>query len=142
KRRQYHYPWPFKPWLYAIALNKCCAWFRGRSAPPVPLDTEDTLMPAARDASPAEAAIATETAVLGNRAVQQVPHQQHCWRTGQVVGATNSRAEYPSHRPYTPKDILATIYRHLGIDVRQTFLDASGRPHPILNEGAPIAELV
>ena len=63
-------------------------------------------------------------------------------RTGQVVGATNSRAEYPTHRPYTPKDILATVYRHLGVDLRQTFLDAGGRPIPILNEGAPIAELV
>ncbi|HEX5273051.1 MAG TPA: DUF1501 domain-containing protein, partial [Gemmataceae bacterium] len=37
-------------------------------------------------------------------------------RTGQVVGATNARAEYPTQRPYSPKDILATIYRHLGID--------------------------
>jgi hypothetical protein len=63
-------------------------------------------------------------------------------RTGQVVGATNSRAEHPTHRPYTPKDILATVYHHLGIDVRQTFLDAGGRPIPILNEGTPIAELV
>lgn len=63
-------------------------------------------------------------------------------RTGQVVGATNSRAEYPTQRPCTPKDILATIYRHLGIDVQQAFLDTSGRPIPILNEGAPITELV
>jgi hypothetical protein len=63
-------------------------------------------------------------------------------RTGQVVGATNARAEYPTHRPCTPKDILATIYHHLGIDVRRTFLDASGRPIPILNEGEPIPELV
>ncbi len=28
KRRQYQYPRPFKPWLYAIALNKCRSWFR------------------------------------------------------------------------------------------------------------------
>src|SRR6516225_2626108 len=31
KRRQYAFPRPFKPWLYAIALNKCRAAFRGRS---------------------------------------------------------------------------------------------------------------
>src|SRR4051794_18012291 len=37
---------------------------------------------------------------------------------GQVVGATNRRGEYPAHRPLAPKDLLATIYRHLGIDYR------------------------
>lgn len=62
-------------------------------------------------------------------------------RMGQVVGATNARAEYPTQRPYTPKDILATIYRHLRIDPRRAFLDHTGRPIPILNEGEPIAEL-
>jgi hypothetical protein len=30
-----------------------------------------------------------------------------------VVGATNSKAEYPAERPYSPQDLLATIYRHL-----------------------------
>ena len=39
-------------------------------------------------------------------------------RMGQVVGATNRRGEYPNERPLTPKDLLATIYRHLGIDHR------------------------
>jgi hypothetical protein len=63
-------------------------------------------------------------------------------RMGQVVGATNAHAEFPTQRPYTPKDVLATVYRHLGVDVRQAFHDASGRPIPILNEGAPITELV
>ena len=61
---------------------------------------------------------------------------------GQVVGGTNSKAEYPTERPYTPKDLLATIYRHLGIDRRQTFKDYTGRPIHILNEGAPIRELI
>ena len=28
KRRQYQHPRPFKPWLYAIAVNKCRAAFR------------------------------------------------------------------------------------------------------------------
>ncbi len=62
-------------------------------------------------------------------------------RTGQVVGSTNSRGEYPKERPLTPKDVLATIYRHLGIDYRRAFQDFSGRPVPILSEGEPIAEL-
>ena len=63
-------------------------------------------------------------------------------KMGQVVGSTNSRAEYPSERPLTPKDILATIYRHLGIDYSATIPDHSGRPVHILGEGAPIAELI
>src|SRR5436853_1902351 len=63
-------------------------------------------------------------------------------KMGQVVGATNSKAEYPTERPCTPKDILATIYRHLGIDCQATFPDFSGRPFHILGEGSPIKELI
>ena len=62
-------------------------------------------------------------------------------RMGQVVGATNSKAEYPVERPYSPQDLLATVYRHLGIDPAQAFLDLSGRPTRILETGRPIREL-
>lgn len=63
-------------------------------------------------------------------------------RTGQVVGATNARAEHPTERPLTPQDLLATIYRHLGIDPARTFDDFTGRPMPVLFHGEPIRELV
>jgi hypothetical protein len=63
-------------------------------------------------------------------------------RVGQVVGATTAKGEHPRERPLTPKDLLATIYGHLGIDPRHEFRDLSGRPIPILNEGEPIRELV
>lgn len=63
-------------------------------------------------------------------------------RTGQVVGATDSKGAYPKDRPLSPKDLLATIYRHLGVDYKHEFKDHSGRPIPILNEGEPIAELI
>lgn len=63
-------------------------------------------------------------------------------KMGQVVGSTNSKAEFPKERPLTPKDILATIYRHLRIDPAAAFTDFSGRSIPILGEGAPIAELI
>ena len=59
-------------------------------------------------------------------------------RMGQVIGATNRRGEHPVERPLTPKDLLATIYRHLGIDHRAEFRDLSGRPIPILSDGEPI----
>jgi hypothetical protein len=62
-------------------------------------------------------------------------------RMGQVIGATNSRGEFPRQRPLTPQDLLATVYRHLDIDGRHEFRDFSGRPIPILSGGQPIAEL-
>lgn len=63
-------------------------------------------------------------------------------KMGQVVGSTNSKAEYPTSSPYTPFDMMATIYRHLGIDPQISFPDFAGRPIPILGEGAPIRELI
>ncbi len=63
-------------------------------------------------------------------------------RGGQFVGATNSRGEHPSERPLIPADLLATVYHQLGIDTTQSYNDHAGRPHPILSEGRPIAELV
>jgi hypothetical protein len=38
--------------------------------------------------------------------------------------------------------LLATIYRHLGIDPSHHLADATGRTVPILAEGTPIPELV
>ena len=61
---------------------------------------------------------------------------------GQVVGATNARAEYPVERPLKPADLLATVYHQLGIDPRLQFKDHTGRPHTILDEGEAIRELI
>ena len=63
-------------------------------------------------------------------------------RMGQVVGATDSRAEYPTSRPCTPGCILATMYHVLGIDIHHPFYDQAQRPLPVLNEGRAIEELV
>jgi hypothetical protein len=63
-------------------------------------------------------------------------------RMGQVIGATNSKAEFPTDRPYSPQDLLATVYRHLGVDPTRTFVDHAGRPIAILGQGEPIRELV
>ena len=60
---------------------------------------------------------------------------------GQVIGATSSRGEYPSERPLTPQDLLATVYQHLGIGYGHEFRDFTGRPIPILFHGLPIREL-
>jgi hypothetical protein len=63
-------------------------------------------------------------------------------RMGQVVGASSARGEYPATRPLGARDLLATVYHVLGIDPAQSFRDASGRPHPVLADGQPIAELL
>jgi len=63
-------------------------------------------------------------------------------RTGQMIGATDRHGAYPTSKPYSPGDVLATIYHVLGIDWRQEFRDLAGRPVRILNEGSPIAELI
>ena len=61
---------------------------------------------------------------------------------GVVVGATNSKAEFPVERALKPADILATVYHVMGIDPATSFKDFAGRPVPMLDEGAPIAELI
>lgn len=63
-------------------------------------------------------------------------------RTGQVIGATGGKGEYPIQRPLAPQDMLATIYHHLGVDYRRSLIDFAGRPVPILSDGSPIPELV
>ena len=63
-------------------------------------------------------------------------------RMGEVVGQTNSRAEHPLNDPVTPQDLLAPIYRHLGIAPEIGLEDHSGRPIPILSRGRPIPQLL
>ena len=38
-------------------------------------------------------------------------------RTGQVIGATNARAEHATERPVHFQEVFATLYHNLGIDV-------------------------
>jgi Protein of unknown function (DUF1501) len=64
-------------------------------------------------------------------------------KMGQVVGATTSRGEAPVGRPYTPRDVLATLYHVLGIDPgATTFRDFSGRPRYLLEDYRQISELL
>jgi uncharacterized protein (DUF1501 family) len=66
------------------------------------------------------------------------------FRHGQVIGATNAKAEYPTENPIGPADMQATIYHHLGISRETTFEDNTGRPQYImpLDQGQVIKELV
>ncbi len=62
--------------------------------------------------------------------------------TGQIIGSSNDKGEVPADNPYRPENILAMVYRHLGIDASQTMLDLSGRPRYLLEKREPIRELV
>jgi len=63
-------------------------------------------------------------------------------KTGQVIGATDSRGEDAIDRIVGRGDFLATMYRHLGIDPEPVaFTDHSGRPIPIVQYGKVIPEL-
>ena len=60
---------------------------------------------------------------------------------GRVVGESDSKGAEPKERPVQPQDVLATMYRHLGIDYNKQYLDHGGRPVPVLPFGTPIDEL-
>jgi hypothetical protein len=60
---------------------------------------------------------------------------------GQVVGATDSMASRPTEAPIRVERVLATMYRHLGIDPALTFDDHTGRPRYLLESREPIAQL-
>jgi uncharacterized protein (DUF1501 family) len=63
-------------------------------------------------------------------------------KTGQVIGATNAKAEHPVTRALKPDDVLATIYAVMGIDPETTFNDFAGRPVPLVDQGKPIKEIL
>ncbi len=62
-------------------------------------------------------------------------------RGGRVIGESDSKGAEPKERPVQPQEVLATMYRHLGIDVTKQYLDHGGRPVPVLPFGTPIDEL-
>lgn len=63
-------------------------------------------------------------------------------KQGVVIGQTNSKAEFPVEREVAPHDLLATIYRVLGIDPTTHFPDFSGRPVAIVDKPEGIRELL
>lgn len=63
-------------------------------------------------------------------------------QTGQVVGATDPRGERPATAPYTPQNVLATLYHVLGINPATTLPDHTGRPIYLLDDRRKVAELV
>ena len=48
-------------------------------------------------------------------------------KMGQVIGSSSAKGEAPKDNPYRPENVLATVYRHLGIDTEATFADLVDR---------------
>lgn len=63
-------------------------------------------------------------------------------RGGRVLGESDSKGAFPKANPKTPQDVLATMYQFLGVDTEQQYLNAAGRPIPVLPSGRPLAELM
>jgi len=63
-------------------------------------------------------------------------------RMGQAIGSSTARGEQPQDRRYTVPQVLATLYQTIGIDPAATFPNSSGRPVHIVEDRAPVRELI
>ncbi len=63
-------------------------------------------------------------------------------KMGQAVGETTAKGERPKERPYSVQQVLATLYRAIGIDPGMTFPNGSGRPMYVLDDREPVKELL
>lgn len=59
---------------------------------------------------------------------------------GQVYGTTDRDSAYPTSKPVSPEDLLATIYHSLGIAPESEMFDQLNRPHRVV-EGRPLLSL-
>lgn len=63
-------------------------------------------------------------------------------RTGQVIGSTNRLGEEPLERPVHFREVFASLYKQMGIDVATTqFTDLAGRPQYLVGDHGPMVEL-
>jgi hypothetical protein len=64
------------------------------------------------------------------------------FRVGQTIGETDAHGGESKVRPYTPANVLASIYGHLGIDPAVTIPDHNHRPMHVLDDREPGRELM
>jgi hypothetical protein len=64
------------------------------------------------------------------------------FNVGQVIGATDRHGGRSVGKPYTPSNVLESLYRHLGIDSSITIPDHAARPMYVLDDREPVRELL
>lgn len=71
-------------------------------------------------------------------------HWPQCWtvyfagggvKGGRVVGKSDPQGAYPVERPITSAEIVATIYKSLGVNLDTQLPGPQGRPYPIVDTG-------
>jgi hypothetical protein len=63
------------------------------------------------------------------------------FRTGQIIGETDRHGGQSVVPPYTPANLFASLYRHLGIDPALTIPDFANRPMHVLDDRRVVREL-
>ncbi len=61
---------------------------------------------------------------------------------GQVIGATDDKAQGPSGDGFTPDDLAASFFQNIGIDPKTEFDSNVGRPITLIRDGNSIPGLV
>jgi hypothetical protein len=59
-------------------------------------------------------------------------------RKGLVHGASDAKGYGPTSHPVSAGDLIATIYAAMGIDTNTFIHDFTGRPRPMVPDGAPV----
>ncbi len=62
-------------------------------------------------------------------------------KAGQVIGATDRLGAEIADRPIHFAEVIATLYRHLGIDLETKLNDLAGRPQYVVDGKKPLPEL-
>jgi hypothetical protein len=62
-------------------------------------------------------------------------------KEGFVLGASDKLGAYPTERPVSPGDLVATMYHLVGVDSQMMLPDLTGRPIAIAHGGTPITEI-
>ncbi|MCE9564013.1 MAG: DUF1501 domain-containing protein [Planctomycetes bacterium] len=63
-------------------------------------------------------------------------------KAGQVLGATDKTAAFPTTDPVGVPDLLRTIFHQMGVDTTKVYNTPQGRPVPIVDGGKLIKDLV
>lgn len=71
-------------------------------------------------------------------------HWPQCWtvyfagggvKGGRAVGKSDEIGGYPAERPVQPKEVVATIYKSLGLDLETHLPGPNSRPYPLVDYG-------